>query len=153
MLAKSIRADIERLLLQWWQARASVGGASSHPMWNQTARGPRAGNQVPVMMGEAERTDKALRAMDEYLRLLLKESCLNVDARDRLCAHRTQDAKAKARRMSRMTYYRWVMRAESAFWDCYSCERVEVVRLVTTRERADVDLNARFYVEKSVEDA
>jgi len=146
MLANSIQADIDRLLLQWWQARSGGGsGIGCHPMWNQAARGPRAANVVPILQGEAERTDRALRAMDGYLRDVLKESCLNVDARDKACLHRTQEAKAKARKMSRATYWRWVQRAMVAFWDCYTRERVSAPRAATAREREAVDTEQRFY--------
>ncbi len=147
MLANSIQADIDRLLLQWWQARSGGGsGIGCHPMWNQAARGPRAANVVPILQGEAERTDRALRAMDGYLRDVLKESCLNVDARDKACLHRTQEAKAKARKMSRTTYWRWVQKAEAAFWDCYTRERVAPVRIEAGRAAVQVDLDRPFYV-------
>lgn len=146
MLARSIEADIERLLLQWWQARSSgTGSGGSHPMWNQAARGPRAANVVPILQGEAERTDRALRAMPEYLRDLLKEARLNISDRDRNCQHRTADAKAKARKMSRTTYWRWVQKAEAAFWDCYTRERVAPVRIEAARAAVQVDLDRPFY--------
>lgn len=146
MLARSIEADIERLLLQWWQARSSgAGGGGSHPMWNQAARGPRAANVVPILQGEAERTDRALRAMPEYLRDLLKEARLNINDRDRVCLDRTLEAKAKARKMSRTTYWRWVQKAEAAFWDCYTRERVAPVRIEAARAAVQVDLDRPFY--------
>ena len=147
MLARSIEADIERLLLQWWQARSSgTGSGGSHPMWNQAARGPRAANVVPILQGEAERTDRALRAMPEYLRALLKEARLNIGDRDRNCLHRTLEAKAKARNMSRTTYWRWVQKAEAAFWDCYTRQRVASVRIDSVRAAAHVDIDRPFYV-------
>lgn len=130
MLTKSVREEIERLLLQWYRdALQCEGGISSHPMWNQAARGPRAGNQMPIFHGQAELTDRALRAMEEYLRTLLLEHHLNVEipppaaGRIRLIRnslHRTEEAKARARSMSRTTYWRWVGRANDAFWERFS---------------------------------
>jgi hypothetical protein len=54
--------EIVRLLNNWamWQAGGSNGGESSFPAYRLAAPGPRFGNVMPVLSGEAEDVNKVI---------------------------------------------------------------------------------------------
>lgn len=62
--------DFERRMNNWrlWRIseRRSIGG-SPYPIYNLTPRPPRGENIMPILVGEAEQTDQAVRALPAQL--------------------------------------------------------------------------------------
>ena len=70
-MARTIDHEYERRMNNWklWRIseRRSIGG-SPYPIYNLTPRPPRGENIMPLLMGEAEDTDKAVQALPPELR-------------------------------------------------------------------------------------
>ncbi len=70
-MATTVDHDYERRMNNWklWRIseRRSIGG-SPYPIYNLTPRPPRGENIMPLLMGEAEDTDKAVQALPPELR-------------------------------------------------------------------------------------
>lgn len=107
------KARIEQLLKNWWLARNRGGGSiglgmgSGGGQWRNVAAVPSARCNIPVLIGEAERTEKAMNLLPTFERVILVEAHFSLE---------TVEAKAKKRRMHRKTYWEWVTKAEEAFW-------------------------------------
>lgn len=138
MLTKSQREELERLLRNYLLAISQSAGGAGHPMWNQVARGARAAPGVPVLYGEAERTQRALGAMEPYLSRLLKLHYFELGI---------ADDKAARCKLHRATYWKWVGKAEDRFIQCYHDAHTSalVAAFVVT---VDVDMDAPFTLPK-----
>lgn len=113
MMTKSEREEMERLLRNYllWLDDADVSGNGGvHPMWRQAARGKRAAPSVPMLQADAQRVHRALKAMPKYFSELLAFHHFE---------HGTTEDKAASRKMVRVTYWRWVTKAEIAFMRAY----------------------------------
>lgn len=70
-MSNASEADYERRMNNWrlWRLseRRSFGG-SPYPIYNLTPRPPRGENIIPILAGEAEQTDRAIRALPVRLR-------------------------------------------------------------------------------------
>lgn len=70
-MAEALDHEYERRMNNWkmWRIseRRSIGG-SPYPIYNLTPRPPRGENIMPLLMGEAEDTDKAVQALPPELR-------------------------------------------------------------------------------------
>src|SRR5258706_7500380 len=71
LMATTFDHEYERRMNNWkhWRIseRRSIGG-SPYPIYNLTPRPPRGENIMPMLMGEAEETDKAVQALPQELR-------------------------------------------------------------------------------------
>ena len=70
-MGSTVDHEYERRMNNWklWRIseRRSIGG-SPYPIYNLTPRPPRGENIMPMLMGEAEDTDQAVRALPPELR-------------------------------------------------------------------------------------
>jgi hypothetical protein len=67
--------DYERRMDNWRLWRVSEGrsiGGSPYPIYNLTPRPPRGENIMPILVGEAEQTDKAVRGLPQPLRRVVE---------------------------------------------------------------------------------
>ncbi len=63
--------DYDRRMNNWRMWRMSEGrsvGGSPFPVYNLSPRPPRGENIMPILIGEAEQTDRAVRALPPLLR-------------------------------------------------------------------------------------
>ena len=70
-MSRTVDHEHERRMNNWkfWRIseQRSIGG-SPYPIYNLTPRPPRGENIMPLLMGEAEDTDKAVQALPPELR-------------------------------------------------------------------------------------
>ncbi len=110
---------VEALVRQWWLALngGSVGSGGGPSGWLGSAFIPSSGGSsarcnIPTLVGDVDRTNRVMNALQPFERALLVEHYL---------VNAIAEEKARKHKMSLSSYQRWVRKAQEAFW--YAWER------------------------------